>query len=66
MFNLIANVLGDIVMSLQFSGWLEVMAIITCLMLLGSPGAIATILGAGTKLGIYNFVRENKKAKAES
>ncbi|MDJ0834944.1 MAG: hypothetical protein QNK37_00425 [Acidobacteriota bacterium] len=62
MFNLIMTALYEIVMSLKLTTWLEFMSIFTVIMLLGSPGAIATIIGAGSKLGIYHFVRENKEA----
>jgi len=62
MFNLIYTILVDIVTSLRITNWLEIMALITCVMLLGSPGGIATILGAGTKLGIYNHVKRGKEA----
>ena len=62
MFNLIYTVIVDIITSLRITTWLEIMALFTCVMLLGSPGGIATILGAGTKLGIYNYVKRGEEA----
>ncbi len=62
MFNLIMTALYEIITSLRLTNWLEFMSIFTVIMLLGSPGAIATIIGAGSKLGIYHFVRESKDA----
>ena len=64
MFNLIITALYDIITSLSFESWIYFMSIIVCIMLLGSPGAIGTILGAGTKLGIFNFLKEEHENKA--
>jgi len=61
--NYILTVLADVVTSLHITTWLEVMSIIIVLMLLSSPGAIATIIGAGTKLGVYQHVREEKQGE---
>ena len=62
MINLIFTALYDIVTSLQLTRWLEFMALFMVIMLLGSPGTIATIIGAGTKLGIFTFIREEREA----
>ena len=61
MFHLIFTIFSDIVSSLQVSRSLEVMSLITVCMLLGSPGIIATILGAGTKLGIFSYILDENE-----
>ena len=63
--NLILTVLTDVVTSLRITTWLQVMSVIIVLMLLSSPGAVATVIAVGTKLGLFTHVREQKKAKAE-
>jgi len=63
--NFIFTVLADVVTSLRVTTLLEVLSLIIVIMLLSSPGAIATIIGAGTKLGIYHHVKDEKKAKEE-
>lgn len=64
MFNLILTALYDIVTSLKITNWLELMSIVICIMLLGSPGAIGTILGAGTKLGIFQYATRDQEAES--
>lgn len=60
MLNLIITILSEVAMSLQITRLLEVASLIVVVMLLCSPGIVATILGVGTKLGIYHHVKESK------
>lgn len=63
--NFILTVLTDVVTSLHITTWLQLMSLIIVIMLLSSPGAVATILGAGVKLGVYNYAREQRKDEGE-
>ena len=65
MFNLIITVLGDLWMTLNFTGGLEFAAIIVVVMLFSSPSVCGGTLGVGAKLGILSFWKENRKTAKE-
>ena len=60
MLNFIITAVYELLISLQLTSVLEFMSIIVVIMLLGSPGAVATTLAVGTKLGIRAHVKERK------
>ena len=62
MFYFFLTMITEIITAFDFSRPLCFLAIVVVIMLLSSPGAIATIIGAGTKLGIFLHIREEKKA----
>ena len=64
MFHFFLTMITDIIISLRFDDILCFAAIIVVLMLFSSPGAVATILGAGAKLGtaVYMMNGDDKEA----
>lgn len=56
--NLILTILSDIVFSLNLTKPLCFLALVVVLFLVSSPGAIATIIGVCTKLGIATHMKE--------
>lgn len=64
--DLILTVLTEVATSLRLTTWLELMALVIVLMLLSSPGVIATIVGAGSKLGIFLHIKSEKQAAGEA
>jgi uncharacterized membrane protein YkvI len=65
MLTFIITILQEIWMSLKLSGVLSIMAIIVCVMLLASPGAVATIIGGALKLGSWQHAKENRQKLQE-
>ena len=66
MFHFVLSMIGDIITSLQLTEQLHFMAVIVVLMLFSSPGAVATILAVGAKLGVISYIREEKKHQKEA
>ena len=66
MFHMIITIIQEIIQAANFSRPLMFMSIVVVIFLISSPGAIATIIGAGTKLGIYNHLRSEKQAANEA
>ena len=64
MFNFFVTMIGEMIFSLDFSRPLMFAAIIVVLFLLSSPGAAATLIAVGVKLGSWNYIKE-KKAQAQ-
>ena len=63
MFYFIWTMIVEIVTSLTFNHPLHFMSIVVVLMLFTSPGAVATILASGVKLGAFTFWKEEKAKK---
>lgn len=64
MFNLFLTIIGDMLMYLRFTRVMEFAAITVVLMLFSSPSLVFGTVGAGTKLGILDFVLCKKKVGA--
>ena len=64
MFHFFLTIITEILTSFDFSRPLCFLSILIVVMLLSSPGAIGTIIGAGAKLGIFLHIKEEKEKAA--
>jgi len=64
MLELIITIISEIFMSLQLTRVLEFVSLGVVIMLLGSPGAIGTILGVSAKLGMYKHMKEQEQQES--
>ncbi len=65
MFELIVTILIEMITTLQLGRILEFISIGVVIMLLGSPGAVATVLGVSAKTGMYQHFREQNQGQKE-
>ena len=61
MLEIIMTVFSELLGYFRLSRGLEIMSVVVVLMLLSSPGVVATILATGSLSGAYSFKREKKK-----
>lgn len=61
MLTFFITMLQEILMSFNFTRAIMFMAIIVCIMLLSSPGAVATLIGGSLKIGSWQHAKENRE-----
>ena len=65
MLHFLYNIISDLLMSISLSEQLHFMSVVVVLMLFSSPGAVATIMAFGIKLGIFSYTRDQKRSRKE-